>query len=133
VGALIDSSVLIAAERDGLTLDALLARHAAEQATISAVSASELLHGVARARSASQRHRRQQFVEGLFSLLPVLPFDLLAARVHARTWAKLAQAGSMVGERDLMIAATALSRDLLLITRDRRSFPRIPGLRIEFV
>jgi len=133
VGALIDSSVLIAAERGGLKLEAVLPRHALDEAAISAVSASELLHGVVRARSASHRHRRQQFVEALFSLLPVLPFDLQAARVHARIWAKLAQDGSMVGERDLMIAATALSRDLLLITRDRRSFPRIPSLRIEFV
>jgi predicted nucleic acid-binding protein len=112
---LIDSSVLVAAERGGLTLDAVLRRHAAEEAAISAVSASELLHGVVRARSASERRRRQQFVEGLFSALPVLPFDLLAARAHARTWAKLAQTGSMVGERDLMIAATALSRDLILL------------------
>ncbi len=133
MGALIDSSVLMATERGGLTLDAVLPRHAAQEAAISAVSASELLHGVVRSRSAAQRHRRQQFVEALLGLLPVLPFDLLAARAHARIWARLAQAGSMIGERDLMIAATALSRDLLLITRDRRSFPRIPGLRIEFV
>jgi tRNA(fMet)-specific endonuclease VapC len=133
VGALVDSSVLIATERGGLTLAVVLPRHAADDVAISAVSASELLHGIARARSAAHRLRRQQFVETLLGLLPVLPFDLLAARAHARIWAKLAQDGSMVGERDLMIAATALSRDLLLITRDRRSFPRIPNLRIELV
>jgi predicted nucleic acid-binding protein len=125
--------VLTAAERGGLTLNAVLPRHAADEAAISAVSVAELLHGVIRATSASHRRRRQQFVEALFGLLPVLPFDLLAARVHARIWAKLAREGSMVDQRDLMIAATALSRDLVLITRDRRSFPRIPSLRIEFV
>jgi tRNA(fMet)-specific endonuclease VapC len=130
---LIDSSVLIAAEQGDLALETVLPQHAAEEAAISAVSASELLHGVVRARSASERHRRRQFVDALLDVLPVLPFDLLAARAHAHAWAKLAQSGNMVGERDLMIAATALSRGLLLITRDRRSFPRIPGLEIEFV
>ena len=33
---------------------------------------------------------RQAFVESVLSLMPVLPFDLQAARLHARQWAELA-------------------------------------------
>jgi tRNA(fMet)-specific endonuclease VapC len=64
MATLIDSSVLIAAERGELGLDALLARYAEEDVAISAMTASELLHGVHRARTAAQRHRRQAFVGG---------------------------------------------------------------------
>jgi len=61
----------------------------------------------------------------------VLPFDLISARVHASLWAELLSKGQMVGERDLLIAATALARDHRVVSRDERSFPRIPGLRFE--
>jgi len=52
-GTLIDSSVLIAAERGRLQFDEITARYSQEDVAISAVTASELLHGVHRARTAS--------------------------------------------------------------------------------
>lgn len=70
-------------------------------------------------------------MESLLQHLPVLPFDLVAARIHARLWALLVSRGAQVGERDLLIAATALANGCVLVTRDKRSFPRIPGLVVD--
>jgi predicted nucleic acid-binding protein len=131
MATLIDSSVLIAMERGDLAGDAITARYAGEDVAISAVTASELLHGVHRARTPGQRHRRQAFIEGLLAQLPVIAFDLTVARVHASLWADLAKRGVAVGERDLMIGATALARNYTLATRDERSFPKIPGLSVQ--
>lgn len=131
MGKLIDASVLIAAERGQLDLAAARRQHAREPCAISAVTASEMLHGTHRLKDGGKRARQQAFIENILSQLPVLPFDLLAARVHARLWAELAASGRSVGERDLLIAATALSRDYGVVTRDERSFPRISGLSIE--
>ena len=131
MAALIDSSVLIAAERGQLEIADLAARYAEDGVAISAVTASELLHGVYRAMSVTQRHRRQAFVEGLIAQLPVVAFDLTVARVHASLWADLAKRGIAVGERDLMIGATAIARDYVVATRDARSFPKIPGLKVQ--
>jgi tRNA(fMet)-specific endonuclease VapC len=131
MATLIDSSVLIAAERGQLNLDDISARYAEEDVAISAVTASELLHGLYRARTAAQRHRRQAFVEGLLAQLPVIPFDLTVARVHASLWADLSHRGVMIGERDLMIGATAIANDYSIATRDERSFPKIPGLEVH--
>jgi predicted nucleic acid-binding protein len=100
---------------------------------ISAVTASELLHGDHRARTSAQRHRRQAFVEGLLARLPVVPFDLTVARVHASLWADLAKRGVAVGERDLMIGATAIARNYTVATCVERSFPRIPGLAVQLL
>ena len=130
MGALIDSSVLIAAERGALDLDGILNEHRETEFALSAITASELLHGVHRAKSAARRGRREAFVEALLSSLPVISFDLVAARVHARLWAKLAAKGIAVGQHDLVIAATAVSRGLDVATRDARSFPKVPGLSI---
>jgi tRNA(fMet)-specific endonuclease VapC len=91
MATLIDSSVLIAAERGQLNFDAIAAE---EDVPISAVTASELLHGVHRARTLAQHHRRQAFVEGLMAQLPVIAFDLIVARVHTSLWAELAKHAS---------------------------------------
>jgi predicted nucleic acid-binding protein len=133
VATLIDSSFLIAAERGDLALEAITLRFAEEDVAISAVTASELLHGVYRAKTASQRHRRQAFIEGLLAQIPVVAFDLTVARVHASLWADLAKRGVAVGERDLMIGATAIARNYAVATRDGRSFSKIPGLKVQLL
>jgi tRNA(fMet)-specific endonuclease VapC len=127
---LIDTSVFIAAERRHLDLDAVLAAHAHEPVALAAITASELLHGLHRAVTSAQRSSREAFVEYVLATLPVIPFDLVAARIHARLWAELASQGLTVGAHDLLIAATALGRGVPVASRDTRSFPLIPGLAL---
>ena len=99
---LIDSSVLIAWERHRLNLQSQLAQYAEDDFAISAITASELLHGVHRATNPAQRRRREAFVEGLLARLPIISFDAVAARIHARLSAELA-ADSGVGLSRLVI------------------------------
>ena len=129
MAALIDTSVLIDVERGRLQLDDLVARDGDEEVAVSAVTASELLHGVHRV-SGARAARAEAFVEGLLALLPVLPFDLAEARAHARLSAELEAKGVAVGAHDLLIAATALANDYRVITCDLRSFRKIGGLDV---
>jgi predicted nucleic acid-binding protein len=129
VGALIDTSVLIAIERRELDL-ATLRDDDDEDVAIAAITASELLHGVHRLRGAVARTRAERFVEHLLDVIPVIPFDLEVARIHARIDAELSAAGAAVGDADLMIAATAVWLDYRIATRDLRSFPKIKGLTV---
>jgi len=92
------------------------------------MTASELLHGVHRAAKPGQRARREAFVEHVLAVVPVVPFDLVVARVHGSVWAELAAKGTHVGAHDLLIGATALAIGFEVATHDRRSFPKIPGL-----
>jgi tRNA(fMet)-specific endonuclease VapC len=133
MGSLIDSSVLIEAERGRLDLPRLAAQNPQETFSISAITASELLHGVYRAVRTAQRARRMAFVEGLLAAMPVLPFDLAVARIHAELWAEMRKRGGIIGQMDSMIGATALAWDLTVVTCDRRSFAKVPGLRVEVV
>jgi len=128
MGTLIDSSILVAAERGKLDLAEKLASLGEDAVALAAITASELLHGVHRAATVAQRSRREAFVERLLSYLDVVAFDLVTARVHARLSAELYR--SQVGAHDLMIGATAIALDYQVVTRDMRSFPRIPGLRV---
>jgi tRNA(fMet)-specific endonuclease VapC len=93
------------------------------------ISVSELLHGVHRAQPAV-RTRRRLVVERILAPFDALPITEEVARVHAEIGADLAAAGTPIPTNDLWIGATALVHDLTVATRDRRSFGRIPGLRL---
>lgn len=131
MGLLIDTSVFIDHERGHLDLAALAEGREEEEIFVSVITASELLHGVHRARTPDVRARRSAFVEALLAEFQLLPVDILTARTHAALWAELAARGEGVGAHDLWIAATCLARGLTLATGDRRDFPRIPGLALE--
>ena len=132
MGALIDSSVLVAVERGDLGLDRALEGYEEEDLAISVVTASELMHSVYGAGDEALRSLREAWVETLLSSVPVVAFNLVAARIHARLSAALAAEGTAVGANDMIIAATALGRGLDVVTRDERSFRRIPGLQVVF-
>ncbi len=131
MGVLIDTSILIAYERGELEIPARVAGREAEEAFLSVISASELLHGVQRAADPGVRARRLAFVEAILSRFPILDIDLEAARTHAALWSSLAQRGEMIGIHDSWIAATCIARDLTLITASLREFSRVPALRVE--
>jgi len=137
VGQLIDTSIFIGIERRGMTpRDVALVGAAEETAALPAITASEPLIGVHRADSEDRRVRREVFVEGVLEAFQIMPFDLRVARVHARLWAGLLWAGllsrgQMIGESDLLIAATALAHSCAVLTENVRDFGRVPELVVR--
>lgn len=86
------------------------------------LSSFELLSG-----SSDQREREQ--VENLLGALVLLPLDPEAAAVAAALRRELESRGEKIGLADYLIAAICLSRSSPLLTRNRRHFDRLPGLR----
>lgn len=130
MGFLIDTSVLIAAEREHLSLPDLMGSLGEEPQALAAITASELLHGVHRAKNPAVRERRLRFVEFILDLFPIIPFDLEAARVHAAFWARLQEQGQIIGAHDLLIAATAQMLSYGVITLNENEFRHIPEVPI---
>ncbi len=143
MGTLLDTTVFVELERATRELPQTVAMRAVadrlqdtigaeEEVGIATITASELLHGVHRA-SEQHRARREAFVETTLDAFPALPFDLLAARVHARIWAQLAAAGRDVGAHDRIVAATAIASGWRVATANQRHFEHIPGLSTSVV
>jgi tRNA(fMet)-specific endonuclease VapC len=143
VGTVLDTTVFIELERAMRGLPATRAMAEVtqrlerqlgenEEVGIAAITASELLHGVHRATEA-HRGRREAFVEAVLAAFPVLSFDLLVARVHARLWAGPASAEAEVGAHDRLVAATAMVAGWRVATASVRHFNRVPGLDVVVV
>lgn len=126
-GFLIDTAVLIDAERGGTALERVPRE---EEHAISVITVSELVHGIHRAAAGARRTQRQVFVENVLAQLEAIPITSEAARVHAYIWAALETAGEVIGMHDLWIAATALAHDLQVATTNAREFERVPGLSV---
>lgn len=140
MGTVLDTTVFIAFERATRgtaaehamrTVSMRLEEHlgANDEVAVASITASELLHGVHRA-SDEHRARREAFVEAVLAAFPSLPFDLLAARTHARMWASLTASGTDVGAHDRIVAATAVSVGWRVGTANTRHFERVPGLSV---
>lgn len=127
MAVLIDTSVLVHVERRGHTLDEAVGE---QDRAISVITASELLHGVHRARDGAVRARRAAFVEHLLSAIEPLPITTAVSRAHAEIWAELEGSGNPLGAHDLWIAATALSHGMEVATANARDFERVPGLNV---
>lgn len=128
---LIDTNVFITLERRRGHLSDLYQALPDPRIAMSSITASELLYGLHRASVPEQRERRERFVEFLLSRVPVIPIDLDVARVHSRIWVDLEMQGVRIGDRDLLIAATALHYGYGVVTENRREFDRVPRLIVE--
>jgi len=130
MGVILDTAVLIAAEKQRLNLQALFAAFEQETFCIAAITAAELLHGVERAKPVARKQARARFVEWILAQVETLDFDLAVARQHAAIWATLETAGKVIGPYDLLIAATALHYDHPVATLNGAEFRQVPGLRL---
>ena len=82
MGLMIDSNILIGFERQAIDINAFVRGREQERFFISVISASELLHGVHRAKTRKTRATRQAFVEAVLAAIPILDVDLATA--HCR-------------------------------------------------
>jgi predicted nucleic acid-binding protein len=109
MGLMLETSVLIAAERGRFDLPALLAAHPGEPLGLATITLSELRHGCLRATDAAIRERRERFVTDVVSRSSLVAFGSSEAEHHAAIWVDLESKGQMIGPHDLLIAACARS------------------------
>ena len=125
---IVDTSALIAVERGRAALSDLIS--AEDDVAVAAVTVAELLVGVELAE-ARYREARAAWVEGLLSALRVEQYDLGVAREHASLLAHVRRMGEPRGAHDLIVAATARSRDREVVTTDARGFLGLPAVSVR--
>lgn len=95
---------------------------------VSAVVVAELRYGAAKSADPVKTSAIQ---DQFLTLLGFVPFDRPAAEAYGTIRATLERQGTPIGANDLLIASTALSHGLILVTHNMREFSRIAGLTVE--
>jgi tRNA(fMet)-specific endonuclease VapC len=95
---------------------------------LSSVSVAELQYGVY--NSANIEKNRISLTEFL-APFEILDFDDNDAEAFGKIRSELKRIGRLIGPYDLMIAAQAIARDLILVTNNTSEFSRIERLKIE--
>ncbi|HME08658.1 MAG TPA: PIN domain-containing protein, partial [Bryobacteraceae bacterium] len=127
MGLVLDSSVLIAAEREQRSVSNLLASLQTDHAETLFM---ELEHGWHRANTPDTATKRRAYLDEVFAVIPVEPFTREMAVLAARIDAEARQLGIAIAVSDLLIAVTALHYGYAVGTRNVRHFRIIPGLTV---
>lgn len=95
---------------------------------IPSVVAAEIEYGARKSHDSEKTIRLYRKFMGNFE---IVPFTALSAACYGRIRAELEAAGRVIGANDMLIAATAMAENGILVTHNTREFSRIRGLVLE--
>jgi predicted nucleic acid-binding protein len=134
MGVILDSSVLVAAERQGSNARQMLAAVSSQlgntEIALSVITLLELAHGAARADTVERKTKRYQFIEDLLQALPVYPVTSAVALRCGQTDGENQAQGIRLPLAALLIGVTALDVGFDVATRNARHFRLVPGLSV---
>jgi len=125
---LLDTDTCIYALKQNPTVLKHLLAQSREDIAVSVITEAELRTGAAKSTSAAKTLR---LVENFLRPLGIVEFTSNDAASYAQVRAKLERAGTPIGPLDMLIAAQAVARKLVLVSNNEREFSRVAGLRIE--
>jgi tRNA(fMet)-specific endonuclease VapC len=98
------------------------------QIGISSITVSELSYGVFKSKQQKQNLKR---LEEFLIPFAILPYDENASKYYGKIRAQLEKTGNIIGPLDLLIAAHALSKKLIVVTNNEKEFNRVQSLKVE--
>jgi len=105
-----------------------LQNHVNDSVRISAVTLMELYYGAYKSQKVESNLAKIRTIE---NALDVIPVDQEVPEIFGLLKSKLEKTGTPLDDFDLILAATALAHNLILVTNNERHFKRIDGLTIE--
>ena len=124
---LIDTDIIIYSLKGNTTVADHLRRHRTDPIMISVITYGEMVYG---ARKSKQTERNLATAHRVAEIYPMLTVTQSVVETFAGIRASLETAGTPLDDMDLLIAATALSHNLTLVTNNEKHFSRIPGLSV---
>ena len=102
--------------------------HLEDELYISSITLAELMYGVEKSRKPEQnRNALLQFL----TLIDIKEFSEKAAIEYGKICAFLENQGTPIGPLDTLIAAHAVSENMILVTHNMKEFLRVPDLTVE--
>ncbi len=126
---LLDTNICIAhLKKNDQKLIDVFQRHDPTEFFLCSVVKAELLYG---ARKSARIDDNLKLLEIFFAPFVSLPFEDKAAEYYGILRTVLEKGGQPIGASDMIIGSIALAENKTVVTRNRKEFIRIPGLRVE--
>lgn len=130
MGTVIDTSVVVAIERALMEPGPVNLETLPRDCLIPSIVLMELRVGALLADTEARRLARERFASDLCEAFPIGAFGAAEASVAADVLVDLRRRGLTIGERDLLIAATALTGGHSVMTLNITEFQRVPSLAV---
>ncbi len=124
---LLDTSICVFLFRNKFGIKECLEKIGKSQCYISEITIAELTYG---AYKSNRMNENLHLIDRFVSEVQVIPF-VEAIDFYAQEKNRLRALGTPVEDFDLLIAASARVRDLILVTDNVRHFQNISGLEVE--
>ncbi len=95
---------------------------------ISSIVYSELIYGV---EKSLKRDENLKNLLKFLSAIKIYDYDIDASNEYGKIRNELEKHGNVVGPMDMLIAAHAKSKNVILVTNNEREFKRVEGLKVE--
>ena len=119
---------MVDADRSRSWLDGLIADD--DEVAVAAITIAELLVGVQLAADA-HRAARQDFVDEVTQVIPIIDYDATVAASHAQLLVAVRRQGRPRGAHDLIIAATANATQREVVSADQAAYADLPGVTLR--
>jgi tRNA(fMet)-specific endonuclease VapC len=125
---LIDTDIIINSIKGNKTVNQKISEFATIPKAISIVTYGELLYG---AKKSTQREKNTSIVYRLAEIFPILGVTRATMEAFTDLKAALDRKGDRIEDFDLLIAATALTLNYILVTNNTKHYKGIIGLELE--
>jgi len=125
---LLDTNICVYFLKQNAKIVDKIASVPADDLAISCFNLTELLYGAYNSEHVDKNLERVRYIE---NTIEVMPFDRKAIENYAAIKSTLKKQGKLIDDFDILIAAVALSSEMILVTNNEKHFERIPDLIIE--
>ena len=125
---LLDTDIIIYSLKGNKSVINNIQNHADSPKAISVITYGELVYGAEKSQQIATNSAK---VHRLREIFPVIDLSCAIMDTFATIKAELSKSGNMVGDFDLLIAATAISIGYCVVSNNERHFQKIPGLNYE--
>lgn len=124
---LLDTNICIYLLKGQFNIHEKIKKVGVQNCFLSEITIAEMKFGIENSNRKKQNREKLKELQSLFNIIPILPsFD-----IYAREKSRLRKKGQIVDDFDLLIGATAIFNNLILVTRNIKHSERLEAIKIE--
>ena len=125
---LLDTDTIIYSLKGNECVVRNIERHQYDTLKISVISLMELYYGAYKSERTNANLAKVRRIE---KSIPTITVDFFISETFGMIKSQMESQGTPLDDFDLIIAATALAHNLVLVTNNQKHFRRIDGLKLE--